>query len=109
MRLKKEIAVIAFFGSIIYRNEGSMRFAKFWRMQVSDLSLTERMFYRDAIRTLQAWDTLKEEFAELELIRKILESEINVPSVNPPEEEASAILGDLYIEEDSLVPFHETL
>ena len=53
-----------------------MRFAKFWKMQVFDLSLTERMFYRDAIRTLQAWEPLKDEFVELDLIRKMLEAEI---------------------------------
>ena len=83
-----------------------MRFTKFWRMQVFDLSLTERMFYRDAIRTLQAWEPLKDEFVELDLIRKMLESGIHLPSLNSPEEEAEAICRDLYNEEDDLVlPF----
>ncbi len=86
-----------------------MRFAKFWKMQVFDLSLTERMFYRDAIRTLQAWEPLKDEFVELNLIRKMLEAEIHLPSLNSPEEEAEAICRDLYNEEDDLVlPFQRT-
>ncbi len=54
-----------------------MKFVTFWRMQALDLSLTERMFFRDAIRTLQTWDVLNKEYAELELIKKILEAEIN--------------------------------
>ncbi|MDA8433829.1 MAG: hypothetical protein M0Z60_12840 [Nitrospiraceae bacterium] len=63
-----------------------MRFAKFWKVEIFELSLTERMFYRDAIRTLQAWKPLRQEFAELEMIRRMLEEEIHLPSVNSPEE-----------------------
>ncbi len=55
-----------------------MRFAKFWKMQALELSLTERMFFRDAIRTLQAWEIIRKEYAELDLVKKILEAEINV-------------------------------
>ncbi len=55
-----------------------MKFVKFWSMQARELSLSERMFYRDAIRTLQAWDIVRKEFGELELIKNILEREINV-------------------------------
>ncbi len=58
-----------------------MKFVTFWRMQALDLSLTERMFFRDAIRTLQTWDVLNKEYAELELIKKILEAEINIVPV----------------------------
>ncbi len=45
------------------------------------------MFYRDAIRTLQAWGPLKDQFAELDLIRKMLDAEIHYAPVNPTEEE----------------------
>jgi hypothetical protein len=63
-----------------------MRFAKFWKVEIFELSLTERMFYRDAIRTLQAWKPLREKFAELEMIKKMLEEEIPLPSQDSPEE-----------------------
>ncbi len=59
-----------------------MKFVNFWRMQALELSLSERMFFRDAIRTLQAWEIVNKEYAELDLIRKILETEINVLPVN---------------------------
>ena len=65
-----------------------MKFITFWKMQALDLSLTERMFFRDAIRTLQAWEIVKKEYAELELIKKILEAEINIVPVNIQEEKA---------------------
>ena len=55
-----------------------MRSIKFWRMAVKELSLTERMFFRDAIKTLFAWDVLKGEYPELDLIMRILESEIRL-------------------------------
>jgi hypothetical protein len=55
-----------------------MRSIKFWRMAVKELSLTERMFFRDAIKTLFAWDVLKGEYPELDLIMRILESEIHL-------------------------------
>jgi hypothetical protein len=84
-----------------------MRFAKFWKMQVFDLSLTERMFYRDAIRTLQAWEPLKEEFAELDLIRKMLEAEIQVPAVSPVEI-SGTMNSDLQDEQDIFPPLQKT-
>lgn len=72
-----------------------MKFVTFWRMQALDLSLTERMFFRDAIRTLQAWEIVKKEYAELDLIKKILEAEIKILSINPPEEGANKECGDI--------------
>lgn len=84
-----------------------MRFAKFWKMEIFELSLTERIFYRDAIRTLQAWKPLKEEFAELEMIKKMLEEEIHLPEVDPVEV-SGTILGDLQDEEDSFLPLQKT-
>ncbi len=83
-----------------------MRFAKFWKMEIFELSLTERMFYRDAIRTLQAWGALKEEFVDLDLIRKMLEEEIRLPAVDPIEI-SGTILEDLQ-EEDSFSPLQGT-
>lgn len=55
-----------------------MKSIKFWRMEAKRLSLTEKMFFRDAIKTLLAWPMLKEEYLELDLIMRILESEIRV-------------------------------
>ena len=55
-----------------------MKSVKFWKMKVRQLSLTERMFYRDAIKTLLSWDTMGEECAELEVISRIIDSEIRV-------------------------------
>ncbi len=63
-----------------------MKFVNFWRMQALELSLSERIFFRDAIRTLQAWEIVNKEYAELDLIKKILETEINVLPVNLTEE-----------------------
>jgi hypothetical protein len=65
-----------------------MKSVRFWRREVLSLSLTERMFFRDAIRTLQSWDTIKEEYSELDLIRRILESELRMIEGRDPEEEA---------------------
>ena len=84
-----------------------MRFAKFWKMEIFELSLTERMFYRDAIRTLQAWKPLQEEFAELEMIKRMLEEEIHIPSVTPVEI-SGAIPEELQDREESASPFQRT-
>ena len=64
-----------------------MRFIKFWKMQALELSLAERIFFRDAIRTLQAWEIINKEYAELDLVKKILDAEINILPVNLQEEE----------------------
>ena len=55
-----------------------MKSVKFWRIEVKTLSLTEKTFFRDAIKTLLAWQVLKEEYMELDLIMRILESEIRI-------------------------------
>jgi hypothetical protein len=64
-----------------------MKFSTFWKMQALELSLTERIFFRDAIRTLQAWEIINKEYAELDLVKKILDAEINILPVNLPEQE----------------------
>jgi len=58
---------------------------KFWRTEIRDLSFTEKMFFRDAIKTLLAWRLLKDEYKELDLIERILELEITADSA-PPED-----------------------
>lgn len=85
-----------------------MKFVTFWRMQALELSLTERMFFRDAIRTLQAWEIVKKEYADLELIKKILETEIHILPANPPEEGANKGCGDIQKAGCSFIPFEKT-
>ena len=59
-----------------------MKPVKFWKMAIKQLSLTEKMFFRDALKTLLEWQVLKGEYLELDLIMRILESEI---PIIPPE------------------------
>jgi hypothetical protein len=59
-----------------------MKKIKFWRMEIKQLSLTERMIFTTAMNKLLSWEVFKEEFLELDLIRRLLESEIQV---NTPE------------------------
>ncbi len=66
-----------------------MKSVKFWKMEISQLSLSERMFFRDAIRTLQAWPSLNEEYRELDLISRILERDIHITAF-PQEKEQTA-------------------
>jgi|GEM_PF-6891300 len=55
-----------------------MKSVRFWQMAAKQLSLTERIFFRDAITALLGWQVLKEEYLELDLIMRILESEIKI-------------------------------
>jgi hypothetical protein len=55
-----------------------MKSVKHWRMEVQQLSHTERMFLINAIKTLLTWKVLKEEYLELDLIKRILETEIQI-------------------------------
>ena len=55
-----------------------MRPIKFWRMEIQQLSASERIGYQKAIKQLLNWDILKKECFELDLIERILESEMNV-------------------------------
>jgi hypothetical protein len=57
-----------------------MKSVKFWKMATGQLSLNEKMFFRDTIKTLLEWRALKEEYLELDLIMRILESEIPIAS-----------------------------
>jgi hypothetical protein len=57
---------------------GDMKSVKFWQMAAKQLSWTEKMFFKDAIKTLLQWQILKEEYLELDLIMRILESEIHI-------------------------------
>ena len=55
-----------------------MKTLKFWRMEVQQLSFTERMFLINAIKMLLTWEVLKEEYSELDLIKRLLETEIQI-------------------------------
>ncbi|MBE0425151.1 MAG: hypothetical protein IBX72_00690 [Nitrospirae bacterium] len=55
-----------------------MKSVRFWKTEVQQLSLMERMFFKDVIKTLLNWEVLKKEYLELDLIRRILESEIQI-------------------------------
>ena len=59
-----------------------MKKVRFWRMEIQHLSIPERMIFNTAINKLLSWEVFKEEFLELDLIRRLLESEIQV---NTPE------------------------
>ena len=59
-----------------------MKKIKFWRMEIKQLSLTERMIFTTAMNKLLLWEVFKEEFFEIDLIRRLLESELQV---NTPE------------------------
>jgi len=59
-----------------------MKKIKFWRIEIKQLSLTERMIFTTAMNKLLLWEVFKEEFFELDLIRRLLESELQV---NTPE------------------------
>jgi uncharacterized coiled-coil DUF342 family protein len=59
-----------------------MRSVKFWRMRIQQLSFMEKMFFKDMIKSLLSWDELKKEVSELDLILKILESEIKLSESN---------------------------
>jgi hypothetical protein len=62
-----------------------MKTVKFWRIEVKQLSLPERMIFNTAITKLLSWEVLKRECLELDLIKRILESEIQI---NAPEVKA---------------------
>ena len=66
-----------------------MRFISFWKMQTLKLSKTERVFFRDAIIKLQTWEVVKKEYADLELIKKILEAGMDINTVDRPDQETN--------------------
>ena len=72
-----------------------MRFIDFWKLEIFELPITDRIFFRDAISTLQTWEIVKKEYAELELIKKILEAEINITSANLSDQETTMFGGNL--------------
>jgi hypothetical protein len=60
----------------LQEKEDLLKSIRFWRAEVQSLSLTERIFFRDAIRTLQTWTAVQREYEELDLIKRVLESEL---------------------------------
>lgn len=67
-----------------------MKSVNFWKMQIKELSITERIFFRDAILTMLSWEALKGEYLELDLIRRMLESDIRIKEFNPPDNKTAA-------------------
>ena len=53
-----------------------MKFVNFWRIAIKQLSLPEKICYRDLIEKLSAWQSLMEKYPEFALIQRLLESEI---------------------------------
>ena len=52
-------------------------------MEIQQLSLSEKMIFTTAINKLLSWEVFREEFLELDLIRRLLESEteLHTPEV----------------------------
>jgi hypothetical protein len=59
-----------------------MRPFSFWKKQIHQLDYYEKTFFRDMIKTLLSWDILRKEVLELEIILKILESDITFDKLN---------------------------
>lgn len=57
----------------------------FWKKQIHQLNYYEKTFFRDMIKTLLSWDILRKEVLELEVILKILESDISFDDLNTTE------------------------
>jgi hypothetical protein len=55
-----------------------MKRVKYWSMEIKQLSHTDRIMFTTAINKLLSWDVFKEDFMELDLLRRLLESEIQV-------------------------------
>lgn len=62
-----------------------MRPFSFWKKQIHRLDYYEKTFFRDMIKTLLSWDILRKEVLELEIILKILESDIAFDKLNTTE------------------------
>jgi hypothetical protein len=62
-----------------------MRPVSYWQKQIQHLNYYEKTFFRDMIKTLLSWDILKKEVLELDLILKILESDITFDKLNTTE------------------------
>ncbi len=62
-----------------------MRPFSFWKKQIQQLDYYEKTFFRDMIKTLLSWDILRKEVLELEIILKILESDISFDKLNTTE------------------------
>ena len=72
-----------------------MRSVKFWQTAARQLSATEKMFFRDAIKTLLQWQILKEEYLELDLIMRIVESEIRIVTPEATDADIRCSVADL--------------
>ena len=52
-----------------------MKFVNFWTREIKQLSALERIYLTDAIESVLTWDVLKKNYGELDLIKKMLETE----------------------------------
>ncbi len=52
-----------------------MKFVNFWTWEIKQLSALERIYLTDAIELVLSWDVLKKNYGELDLIKKMLETE----------------------------------
>ena len=55
-----------------------MKSIKFWRTAIQQLSQPEMMKYQEAVQILLTWDILKKEYFELDLLKRIIESEMHM-------------------------------
>lgn len=67
-----------------------MKSIHFWKTQIKELSITQRIFFRDAILTLLSWEALKGEYLELDLMRRMLESDISITEEHPSDNKSAA-------------------
>ncbi len=65
-----------------------MKFVNFWTREIKQLSALERLYLMDAFGSLLSWDVLKTKYGELDLIRKMLESQLRFTEISAPEVQA---------------------
>ena len=52
-----------------------MKFVNFWTREIKQLSALERIYLTEAINSVLTWDVLKKNYGELDLIKKMLETQ----------------------------------
>jgi hypothetical protein len=57
---------------------GIMKSIKFWRTAIQQLSQPEMTKYQEAVQILLTWDIMKKEYLELDLLKRIIESEMHM-------------------------------
>lgn len=62
-----------------------MRSVKSWRREIGRLSATEKILFMNAIETVLEWQLLREDFRELDLVKRMLQSEMRLGEEDPTE------------------------